>query len=308
MRARSQQGASLLIVLALVTFLGILIPAMLGLALTGSKVTVPVIEDRRELYAASSAIDAAVQQGRQDPDIGVPGGPCPTQIVTIDGFEVTIVCQQHAAPLDGCRYLDRFVTYTAEVREPGNVAVVGWVSAEAVYRFNPATGTPTVEVRQWNPDTSGPVSTTALPACSTTTVPTTLPPPPPPPPSTTVPPAVGVFAVWESPLATKDGNNWQAEGTISVTDQNGVPLPNVEVRILSEYLTPAGAWLVDATRSVFTTNTGTVTFYSSPRPRTPQNRRVPEMRLTVLAVTDPGGRTWTPPVPPLVLQLSAPSN
>ena len=58
-------------------------PAVLGLALTGSKVTVPVVEDRKELYAASSAIDAAVQLGVEDADVGVPGGPCPESVTTI---------------------------------------------------------------------------------------------------------------------------------------------------------------------------------------------------------------------------------
>ncbi|MCZ7627849.1 MAG: hypothetical protein M5U19_01550 [Microthrixaceae bacterium] len=123
MRQRGQSGASLVIVMAFMAFLAVIVPTVLGLANTGLAVTEPVVEDRRALYAAASALDAAIRLGDADADVGVPGGPCPDTSAVVDGLEVRVDCQGHPAPVDGCHYLDRFVTYTAEVRRPGDTAV-----------------------------------------------------------------------------------------------------------------------------------------------------------------------------------------
>jgi Tfp pilus assembly protein PilX len=64
---RDQSGASLVLVLAVVAFLAVLVPAILGLVALGPRITKPVVDDRRELYAASSAIDAAIELGRRTP-------------------------------------------------------------------------------------------------------------------------------------------------------------------------------------------------------------------------------------------------
>lgn len=167
MRPRGQRGASLIIVMAFMILLATIVPALLGLASTGLAVTRPVVADRRELYAATSALEAAVQVGNIDPDVGVAGGPCPNTSTEVDGFAVDVECQAHPAPLDGCHYLDRFVTYTAEVRRSGQSEVLTRVATEVVYRFD-VNGAPRTEVRQWNANAESAVPTTALPSCSAT--------------------------------------------------------------------------------------------------------------------------------------------
>lgn len=282
-RRTGQSGVSLIIVLALVAFLGILLPAVLGLVLTGSLVTTPVVEDRQELYAATSAIDAAIELGSADPDVGVPGGPCPTQTLDIEGLEVTVTCEQHAPPLDGCFYLDRFVTYVAEAREPGGTDVLATAYAEAVYRFDLG-GSPQVEVRRWTSDdaAASSLTTTTLPPCTpTTTVAST---------STTVP-VPGVNASWEDLRAEVPGpgNQWRAEGTVVVTDQ-GAGLEDVDVTVRVEAFVD-GVWQVDADRLVFpTTASGKVTFYS-PTFKRNGGGSASHIRLVVEAVDSPG---WTP--------------
>src|SRR3954465_11004875 len=96
-RPRGQRGASLIIVMAFMVLLAAIVPALLGLASTGLAVTKPVVADRRELYAATSAVEAAIQLGNIDPDVGVPGGPCPNTSTEVDGFVVDVECRAHPA-------------------------------------------------------------------------------------------------------------------------------------------------------------------------------------------------------------------
>lgn len=314
---RGQRGASLILVLALVAFLGIIVPALLGMALTGSRATEPVVEDRKELYAASSAIDAAVQLGVEDTDVGVPGGPCPESVTTIDGFEVTVSCTQHAQPDDGCRFLDRFVTFTAEARKASGGAVVGTMYADVVYRFS-TSGDPTVEVRRWTSDgdVASTLSTTTLPSCgtttttmptttttsttTTTTTTTTVPGPTTTTSTTTTAPAGSAFTLWEDVVpAERQGNRWRAEGTVLVTDQNGAPLNGARVDVQFRYRTTGSTTWVDAGSIDFdTTVTGRATVYS---PEYRNNQNVAEIEMTITALTEVGGRTWVSTAHPLTV-------
>lgn len=306
-RARSQSGASLVLVLALVTFMGLLVPAILGLVSLGPRITKPVLDDRRELYAASSAIDAAVELGRTQPDVGVPGGPCPTQNLTIDSLDVTVQCQQHAYPDDGCLYLDRFVNYTAEVRRPGDATVLARAASEVVYRFD-LYALPKVEIRQWTPNAGGPVTTLPLPPCD----PIDPPPPPPPPPL-----AALAAPVWEPDVAAttngENGNNrrWRGEATILVTATTGTPVDAAEVVVTPYYqLTTNGPWIQAANLTGTTTSSGTNTFHSAYY-RTNGNNTVPphavRVRFVVQQITTPGGLTWTAdPLAPIAIEVAKP--
>ena len=300
---RGQRGASLLVVLALVSFLGVMVPAILGLVMLGPKVTRPVIEDRRELYAASSAIDAAVELGRSNPDVGVPGGPCPTQQIMVDSLEATVQCQQHAFPDDGCLYLDRFVNYTAAVRAPGDSAVLARAAAEVVYRFD-LYGPPEVEIRQWTPDADGPVTTSPLPPCgpgvsttttstlvpttsttstTTTTTSTT---------TTTIAPTGSSRTRWTATATSTSGSDWKAEAAIEVTSSSGGPIEAASVTVRPEYLVNGSAtWVAAADITGTTTAAGSNTFHSAAYRRT-GNSRVTQVRFTVVAVTTPQGLAW----------------
>ena len=315
---RNQSGASLVLVLAVVGFLGVLVPAILGMVALGPRITKPVLDDRRELYAASSAIDAAVELGRTNADVAVPGGPCPTQVLDIDGLQVTVACQQHAFPDDGCLYLDRFVTYTAEVRKPGDAAVLARTGAEVVYRFH-LDSDPTVEIRQWDPNATGPVPTTTLPRCttaSTTTTSTTTTTTTPTttttastttiPPTTTVAPSTAVFTRWLTPSSeTVTGGDWRAVGPMDVTRDGGVPVAGATVKIAVEYQRAGStAWVRDADVSGETTATGSVTFHSPPYKRSGANR-VTQVRFTTISIAA-GGLTWQSAANPLTITVNAP--
>jgi hypothetical protein len=172
-RPGDEQGASLVLVLALIGFLALLLPAILGLVSTGSRVTVPVTEDRRALYAANSALDAAVAQALQDPYMGRAGN-CPTQQLRIEEFDVSIGCQPVTRMCD----LDRLVYYTATVSEQGGTLTRATAAAEVAYRYQPDL-TQRTEVRRWNPDATAPITASTLPPCpvgaSTTTTSSTVP-------------------------------------------------------------------------------------------------------------------------------------
>jgi Tfp pilus assembly protein PilX len=292
-----------MVVLALVTFMALLVPAVLRLVSVGARITGPVIDDRRELYAASSAIDAAVELGRTQPDVGVPGGPCPTQILDIDSLEVTVECRQHAVPDTGCLFLDRFVTYTAEVRRPGEAQVLSRAAAEVAYRFDLYT-MPTVEIRQWTPNASGPVTTLPLPDCNATTTTTTT--------STLVPtstttsttttsttstttttvPTGDSRTAWTGTARPRSGGEWRAEATLQVTSATGGPVENATVVVQPEYL-PSGStvWLPAPQLTGTTTAAGTNTFHSAYYPRS-GNSSVAQVRFTVVSVATPQGLPW----------------
>jgi len=292
-----QRGASLIIVLALVAFLGILLPAVLGLAFTGTQVTRVGAEDRRATYAGTSAIEAAVALAQDDLDVGDPRGVCPDLTVPVDQLEVTVECLRHPPPAPDCFYVDRFVSYLAQVREPGDPAVLATVSAEVAYRFDP----PTVEVRQWNPDASGPPSTAPLPPCDGAASPSSTT-------TTTQPPVAAMFSEWDATAASPQvsGGEWWAEGRVTVTDALGEPIADARVTADVEYRftdDPPDEWRLAETLTSTTTDSGSITFHSGEYP-TGGNPRVREVRFTITSVDtdDPVG--WVAEAHPVTLQIA----
>ena len=292
MRRRDERGASLVLVLALIAFLAVMVPAVLGLVTTGSKVSQPVLEDRRALYAANSALDAAIQQGRINDDVGRAGAVCPEQTLEVDGMAVTVNCEAGTRWCD----LDRTVSYTAVVRDPGPPStVLGTATADVVFRFSLASEPP-VEVRQWDSGADAPATTTTLAPCDTDpTLPpestTTLPPESTTTtsaPTTTVP-VVGSYAQWTTTPLTgvnMPGNKWRAEGEVAITDQDGEALVGASVTVQVFRTTSTDAdppWTLVDTIVATTTETGTVTFHSGTF-----NNPVKGIRFTVAAVAADG--------------------
>lgn len=309
MRRRGQQGASLVLVLGLIVFLALIVPAVLGLVTTGLTTTGPVREDRRALYAANSALDAAIQQGRVNDDVGRVGADCPQQTLEIDGLHVDVTCEYGTRWCD----LDRSVAYTAVVRDPGPPpTVLGTATADVVFRFS-LDGAQPVEVRQWDSGAEAPATTTTLPPCdgiaptTTTTVPPT---------STTVP-IVGSYARWtESVLAAPMGGNgsnwnrWRAEGEVAVADHAGVPLVDAEVTVQVQRSTNPGdgaSWVADGVITGTTTATGTVTFHSPTyKPNGNSADSAISVRFTVVGVAA-AGLTWNSSAHPVTVEVPHPS-
>jgi hypothetical protein len=273
-----------MIVLVLVAFLSILVPAFLSLAFTGSRATVPVVEDRRELYAANSALDAAIEQGRAD-WVGRVGTTCPEQTLDINGYDATVTCQSTTRWCD----LDRSLVYAAVVRD--GAEVVGRASAEVVFRFDP-TGAPETEVRRWDPDAvAAPATSTTVPCTgsSSTTTSTT----------TSVPSAV-LTAGWrvaELRAVEKNANQWRAEGPVEVLDSTGAPVAGATVRVRIERFDGTVWHQVAPPITGETVETGLATFHSGYyRPTFHQSQPWAErIRFIIESVTVPGA-TWTPGV------------
>lgn len=295
-RRDDQRGASLIIVLALVAFLGLLLPAVLGLAFTGIQVTRVAAEDRRETYAGTSAIEAAVALAQDDLDVGDPRGVCPELSVPVDGLEVTVECHRHPPPPPDCYYLDRFVSYVAEVRRPADPTVLATVSAEVAYRFDP----PTVEVRQWNPDATGPPSTAPLPPCDGGATTTTT--------TTTLPPVAAMYSQWDTAAVSPQvqGGQWWAEGRVTVTDALGAPIDDAVVTVDLEYRftnDPPDEWRFAETLSSSTTESGSITFHSGTYP-TGGNPQVRDVRFTVTSVQTAEPVDWVAEAHPVTLHVS----
>lgn len=145
---QGQSGASLMIALALLLLLGIVIPAVVGLAYAGAKATQVSVEDRSGLYAATSAVESAIQYGRLTQWVGRFGAPCPDITVDVDGADPTVSCVGSTGPFD----LDRTVTYSGTA---GGRAVV---TATVRYGDGSAgSGAPSVTVLSWSssPDDLG---------------------------------------------------------------------------------------------------------------------------------------------------------
>lgn len=297
MRRRDERGATLVLVLALIAFLAVVVPSVLGLVITGSRVSRPVLEDRRALYAATSALDAAVQQGRVNDDVGRAGAACPDQTLVVDGLEVTVGCEGGTRWCD----LDRTVAYTAVVRDPGPPStVLGTATADVVFRFS-LDSEPAVEVRQWDSGAEAPATTTTLPPCGTeaappdtTTTSTT---------STTVP-VVGSYARWTtSPLTGVEmqGNKWRAEGEVAITDHEGVALVDAVVTVaVSTRTGPDQPWTPVEVLEGTTTATGTVTFHSATF-----NKPVKGIQFTVTSVAAPG-LAWNAAAHPTAASVERP--
>ncbi|HTO00300.1 MAG TPA: hypothetical protein VL068_06455 [Microthrixaceae bacterium] len=328
---RGENGSSLVLVLGLVTILSLLVPALLTMADTGLRITSPVVRDRAEIYAATSALEAAIAIGRGDDSIGAQGATCPSQTLQISGFEVTVECQGPALSQEGCHYFDRFATYFAEVRELGKSEVLFASSAEVAYRFDP-TGAPTVEVRQFTSHASAPVTTVPVPSChgtppSTTT--TTMPPttsttsttttttPPSTTSSTTststtttttsstVPPStIAMYVEWTDPKSevppTTSKNTWRAVGTVRVTNAQGQAVSEADVTVNVRYLRRS-TW-TDEPQSLTgrTDQNGVVRLNSKEYQSNGQPVETIEMSIVTVNRT---GYTWTSLKPPLTITV-----
>ena len=140
-RPRGQSGASLMLVLFIIGFLAIVVPAVLGLVFSGAATTAAVRSDRAQQYAASSALDAAIQYGRSTKWVGRVGTTCPTTTLLVDDLLATVTCTYSTGPYD----LDRTVSFVASVEGTQRA------SASVVYRDGTAgSGEPTVDVTTWN--------------------------------------------------------------------------------------------------------------------------------------------------------------
>jgi hypothetical protein len=88
-RGRGEDGASLVIALAMVTILSVAIVSLLGLSSTSLLSVTAVRSQRTATYSADSAVESAVQTLRYDPSFGGTGGaskvPCPTVTYTAPG-------------------------------------------------------------------------------------------------------------------------------------------------------------------------------------------------------------------------------
>ena len=140
MRKRNQQGATLMIVLFITFFLATVVPAVLGLALTGAKVTGAAHRDREHTYLATSALDAAIQEGRTARWVGRFGLTCPTLTLTAGTSTATVTCVSQT----GVNEVDREITYTVSV----DGTVMG--TSNVIFRDGAApTGEPVVDVTTW---------------------------------------------------------------------------------------------------------------------------------------------------------------
>lgn len=140
MARRSERGSSLIVALILLAVVAVLVPAVLSLTFTGTKVTDIASSDRHRTYAAVSALDAAVQHGRSTPWVGRVGLACPTMTVAIGSDTATVTCTSSTGLFD----LDRSVAYVAEVE--GAV----WATAEVIFRDGTAgAGEPAVDIVSW---------------------------------------------------------------------------------------------------------------------------------------------------------------
>lgn len=139
-RAGRERAASLMFVLVVTGGLAVLAPSVLGLTFTGAAVTNRVAGQRQNLYATTSAIDAAVQYGRTARWVGRPGAGCPAVTTTVDTTTVTVSCTSSTRISD----IDRTVRFVATVGGRTTAQV------DVVYRDATAgTGLPTVDVVRW---------------------------------------------------------------------------------------------------------------------------------------------------------------
>lgn len=326
-----------MMVLAFIAVLSLLVPALLTLTGTGLHITRPVIEDRVEMYAATSALDAAIANGRVDPDIGAAGAPCPSRVLRVNGLDVTVECDNPPVPDDGCHTVDRFVVFRAEVRRPGSAEVLATVTNEVVYRFDPS-GRPRTEVRQYSNNPAAPVTTVPIPSCRddvpppTTTTTTTMPPTTT---TTTMPPTttsttttststtttttpttpvliVGSFTGEGEFTSTKNTNNWRAVGTALVVREDGSAVAGATVTIDVEHLyidkksTPP-TWHAKSSMTATTGPDGLVTFQTGQLSNKNNDNRIHAVRFTITQVTRTG-HDWTGEDADLLVQEMVPPS
>jgi len=141
MRPRPQRGASLLLVLAITGALAIIVSAVLMFSFTATKVSSSVADDRDATYAATSAVEASIQQARRLGWVGRVGAPCPTTTVTARDVTATVSCES----MTGLTQIDRRLRFVATV--DGSVRV----TAEVLVRDSVGgPGDPPVDVEAWH--------------------------------------------------------------------------------------------------------------------------------------------------------------
>jgi hypothetical protein len=123
MHRRSERGASLLLVLAITGFLAILVTALMGFSVTSMTVSRTVAEDRDATYAATSAIEASIQQARRLGWVGRFGAPCPATSVTARGVTADVSCESSTDLTEIDRTLRFVARVDGDVRATADVVV-----------------------------------------------------------------------------------------------------------------------------------------------------------------------------------------
>jgi hypothetical protein len=127
--------------LGITGFLSVLVTAVLGFSFTGTRVSMATSADRDATYAATSALEASIQQARRLPWVGRIGAPCPTTTLTVRKVTAIVSCTSTTT----LTQVDRTLQLTATVN--GNVRA----SAKVVVRDSTAGGgDPSVDVVSWS--------------------------------------------------------------------------------------------------------------------------------------------------------------
>ncbi len=119
-RIKDQRGVSLVLVLAVTAFMSVILGSLVVLTQTGFETVTPVKSDREVNYALSSALDAAIQQGRTAQAIGR-GGYCPGESLTIKGAATTYSIDVTCQPVpQTCLFYERTILYVATANDPSH--------------------------------------------------------------------------------------------------------------------------------------------------------------------------------------------
>ncbi|MFV0315975.1 MAG: hypothetical protein ACK5O2_03310, partial [Microthrixaceae bacterium] len=171
MPPRGQSGASLVIVLAFMTFVVTLVPAILAMSLVGVNVRADTARDTRDSYAAASGIEAAVRiLSSEYAELGE--GTCEQLAMDIDATKVVVDCQSQPPPDGNCAKTDQFYALNANVYGPDGPDAGASVAASVVI---PSSGEDagTVIVAQWANGATVPLKATPVPCGGKPTTTTT---------------------------------------------------------------------------------------------------------------------------------------
>ena len=217
-----------MIVLALVTFLFLLIPALLGLALTGSKLAPELVRvDRGEQYQAVSALDAAILQAQQAYWMGskdAAPGECPDQDIAVDDeTTLTVECESQT----GANCYDRTITFWV-LESPDDDRANALASAVVMFGFREGVD-PYVHVLSWSSERGHPVIPPQVEDC---------------PPPEELDPLAAVPA-WGTaePVLSNGNTQWRLQAPLTVVDddvpENVVAGAAVTVKV---EIRRSGAW------------------------------------------------------------------
>lgn len=324
-RRRGQAGASLVVVLAFMVFVSTIVPAILGLAITGLRVSAESAQQRDEMYATESAIELAVAAAVQSPAQGARSG-CEEMSLVVDGLSVEVTCEGHPELAATCGPDSRVIGYLARTTDEGRSG-----STSALVVFQDRKGEQEATVVRWDAEarelprpastpcdwpeaattTAKPTTTTTVKPTTTTTTTTVKPtttttakPTTTTTTTTTTAPRGDLTARWVSKEANRKGSKWYAEGELRIEDRSGGDLRRIEVKVLVSYLDSSGRWVEDRTIEKKTDDRGEVSI-RSPRYRVSGRDEVDAVRMTVVGVSD-RDREWDPDAYPTTLELEAP--